>query len=144
MSFAGLNYWAVLAAAVASFMFGGVWYGLLSKQWMEAAGLGTTGLAQPREGASGLSPMPFVIAFIAQIVMAWMLAGIIGHLGPGQVTFKNGVISGFLVWLGFVITSLAVNHTFQGSRRSLTAIDGGHWLGVLLIQGAIIGWLGVH
>ena len=27
---------------------------------------------------------------------------------------------------------------------SLTLIDGGHWLGVLLIQGAILGWWGVQ
>ena len=38
---------------------------------------------------------------------------------------------------------MAVNHAFQGAKRSLTLIDGGHWLGVLLIQGAILGWWGV-
>jgi hypothetical protein len=42
------------------------------------------------------------------------------------------------------MTSLVVNHAFQGVRRTLTLIDGGHWLGVLLIQGAIIGWFGVN
>ncbi len=33
---------------------------------------------------------------------------------------------------------LLVNHAFLGTKRTLT-IDGGHWLAVLLIQGAIIG-----
>jgi hypothetical protein len=47
------------------------------------------------------------------------------------------------VWLGFVATTLVVNNTFQGAKRSLTYIDSGHWLGVLLLQGAIIGLLGV-
>jgi hypothetical protein len=42
-----------------------------------------------------------------------------------------------------VITTLAVNHAFQGSKRALTLIDGGHWLGVLLLQGAVIGLMGV-
>jgi hypothetical protein len=28
-------------------------------------------------------------------------------------------------------------------KWSLTVIDGAHWLGVLVIQGAIIGWWGV-
>jgi hypothetical protein len=32
---------------------------------------------------------------------------------------------------------------FQGAKGALTVIDGGHWLGVLLIQGAILGWWGV-
>ena len=37
--FAGLNPWMLPVAAIASFLFGGLWYGLLSKQWMAAAKL---------------------------------------------------------------------------------------------------------
>ena len=37
--FAGLNAWMLPVAAIASFMFGGVWYTLLSKPWMAAAKL---------------------------------------------------------------------------------------------------------
>ncbi len=140
MQFAGINYLAIVLAAVVSFMFGWLWYGvLLSKAWTEA--LGKTEAEIKAQG--GPSPMPFVIAFIAQFIMAWVLAGIIGHLGPGEVSIKNGVISAALVWFGFIATTLAVNHTFQGAKRSLTLIDGGHWLGVLLLQGAVIGLLGV-
>ena len=75
--------------------------------------------------------------------MAWVLAGLIGHLGAGQVTVRTGIISGVFCWLGFVVTTLAVNHAYQGARRALTLIDAGHWLGVLLIQGAVIGLMGV-
>jgi hypothetical protein len=139
MQFAGLNLLAIVLAAVASFMFGWLWYGVLfSKAWLAA--IGKSEEDAKREGPS---PVPFAIAFIALVVMAWVLAGIVGHLGPGQVTFKNGVISAAFVWLGFVATTLVVNNTFQGAKRSLTLIDGGHWLGVLLLQGAIIGLLGV-
>ena len=73
--------------------------------------------------------------------MALMLAGIIGHLG--DITIRGGVVSGFFVWLGFVITTMGVNHTFSGAKPILTAIDGGYWLLVLLIQGAVIGAFGV-
>jgi len=92
-------------------------------------------------GPSGKpSPVPFVISFVAELVMAWMLAGIIGHMG--QVTVKDGLISAFFVWLGFVITTMAVNHAYAKARPALTAIDGGHWLGVLLVQGLVIGLFG--
>ena len=91
--------------------------------------------------ASSSPALPFVIAFVALIVMAWMLAGIMGHLG--QVSIRGGVISGFLVWLGFVITTMGVNHAFSGAPTKLTLIDGGYWLAVLLIQGAVIGAFGV-
>ena len=86
---------------------------------------------------------PFIVSFFCELVMAWVLAGIIGHLGSGQVTLFNGLVSGFLVWLGFVATTIAVNHRYQRSGWDLTLIDGGHWLGGALIMGAIIGWWGL-
>jgi hypothetical protein len=90
------------------------------------------------------SPIPlYAMTLVALCVMAWVLAGMIGHLGPGQVTLRNGIISGAFAWVGFVATALVVNHGFQGAPRKLTLIDGGHWLGVLLIQGAVIGAMGV-
>jgi hypothetical protein len=70
-----------------------------------------------------------------------VLAGVIGHMGT--VTIRNGVISGAFCWLGFVVTTLAVNYAFGGRNPMLTLIDGGHWLGVLLIIGAVIGAFGV-
>ncbi len=138
MEFAGFSYLAVVIAAVVSFLFGWLWYGVLfPKAWVEAVGK-----TEEELRAQGNSPTPFIIAFIAQLVMAWVLAGVIGHLGPDQVTFRNGVISGAFIWLGFVITTLTVNHAFQGAKRELTLIDGGHWLGVLLLQGSVIGLVG--
>jgi hypothetical protein len=138
MAFAGMSYWAILAAAVAGFLFGGLWYGVLSNQWLAAIGktreeIQKTGMA-----------VPMAISAISLLVMAWVLAGIIGHLGPGQVTIRNGVISGAFCWLGFVATTVATNHGYQGAKPSLTLIDAGHWLGVLLIQGAVIGAIGVR
>ena len=140
MAFAGINYLAVILAAAAAFVFGGIWYRVLAKPWLAAAG------KTEQDIKTSATPMALLllITFIAQLVMAWVLAGLIGHLGPGQVTLRNGLISGGFVWLGFVATTMVVNHGFQGARRALTVIDGGHWLGALLIQGAIIGWMGVR
>jgi hypothetical protein len=39
---------------------------------------------------------------------------------------------------------MVVNYAFHGARHTLTLIDGGHWLGTLLIQGAILGWWGLR
>jgi hypothetical protein len=141
MRFAGMNYTAIVIAAIASFVFGAVWYGLLGKTWMAALGKTEAEIKGPQ---GNVSPMPFVVAALSQLVMAWVLAGLIGHLGPGQVTLRNGVISALFVWIGFVATTLVTNHAFQGARRNLTLIDGGHWLFVLLIQGLVIGAFGVR
>lgn len=139
MAFAGINYLAVLVATVAGFAFGAAYYMTLSRPWLAAMGKTREELA----AAGKRSPVPFIVSIVALLIMAWVLAGGIGHLGPGQVTLRNGVISGLFMWLGFVITTLAVNYSFGQRRPMLTIIDGIHWLGVLVIQGAIIGAMGV-
>ena len=139
MTFAGINYIAVLVAAAAGFGLGGVWYRLLASPWKTAHGF-TTEMIRAHHG-KGAAPWPLIIAFAACLVMAWMLAGVIGHLGA--VTLKNGVISAAFIWFGFVITTLAVNNTFGMRSPKLIAIDGGHWLAVLLLMGAVIGAWGV-
>ena len=139
MAFAGINYLAVLIATVAGFAFGAAYYMSLSRPWLSAMGKTKEELAAAGKG----SPVPFIVSIVALLIMAWVLAGGIGHLGPGQVTLKNGVISALFMWLGFVITTLAVNYSFSQRRPMLTVIDGIHWLGVLVIQGAIIGAMGV-
>lgn len=141
MDFAGLNYFAILIAAAAAFMFGGIWYGALAKPWMAAAGIDEATMKASKE--AGKTTRLMITAFVSSLVMAWVLAGLIGHLGAGQVTIYNGVLSGAFVWLGFVATTLVTNHGFQMQLGRLTLIDGGHWLGVLLIQGAIIGAFGI-
>jgi hypothetical protein len=59
------------------------------------------------------------------------------------VTLWNGVISGALCWLGFVITVMLVNNAYALRDERLLLIDGGYWLLVLILMGAIIGGWGV-
>jgi len=135
MSFTGVNYVAVIIAALAGFGLGTVWYMVLAKPWMHA--VGKTEADKPQGSAQAVL---FAIAIVALFVMALMLAGVMGHLG--DISVRGGVISGFFVWLGFVITTMGVNHAFSGAKPMLTLIDGGYWLAVLLIQGAVIGAFG--
>ena len=135
MNFAGINYIAVVVAALTGFGIGMVWYMALGKQWMAALG-------KTKEDLKG-GAWPFTAAIASQLVMAFMLAGVVGHLGEGQVTLRNGAITGAAVWLGFVATTMLVNHAFQGQRAALTVIDGGHWLAVLVGMGAVIGFFGI-
>jgi ABC-type Na+ efflux pump permease subunit len=137
MTITGIDYFAILAAAVAAWLVGAVWYMALGKPWMAALGktreelMGPTG--KPSTG-------PFIISFVAELVMAFVLAFFIVQLGP--VTLTHGIATAFLAWLGFVATSMVVNHGFGGARPTLTVIDGGHWLAVLLVEGAVIGAFG--
>ena len=125
-----VNLIAIGAAGVAGFVFGSIWYGALAKVWMAAADISEE-QAKPNPGI-------LIMTFACQIIMALALFGVVVHFGGG---LKIALISAVFVWVGFVLTTQIVNHRFQGRPWSLTFIDCGHWLGVLLVQGLVIGLL---
>jgi hypothetical protein len=84
--------------------------------------------------------VPFVISFVAELMMAWTPRR---DRRPRQAGDPRQRLDlGLSRWLGFVATTMLVYHSFSGTRPALTAIDGGHWLAVLLVQGAVIGAFG--
>jgi len=133
-----INYVAILAAAVAAWLAGAVWYGILGKQWLAALGWTEADMMGP-DGKRRMPFGPMILSFVAALVMAFMLNGIMAHVGP--FTVRSGIISAGLIWVGFVITSIAVNNAFQRRKVMLTMIDGGHWLLALVVQGAVLGAL---
>jgi hypothetical protein len=143
MQFAGMNYLAILAAAVAAWMFGAVYYGTVANAWVAALGRTMDDFKAEQAAKTGkLGAIgPYILSFFAELLMAWVLAGVIAHLGP--VTVKNGVVSALFIWAGFVLTTMATNNAYTGRKPMLTVIDAAHWLGVLVIMGAIIGVIGV-
>ena len=124
-----VNYLAVVLAAAAGFLVGWGWYALFGNA-------GKRGLGKKKADTKP-TPMPFIIAAVALFVMAWMLAGLMTHLG--NVTVRGGLMTAFFVWLGFVLTTTGVSQAFQGLKPIVTAIDTGHWLAVLAVMGAIVG-----
>ena len=140
MTFVGINYLAVLVAAVAAWVLGAVWYTTLSQPWLAAQGKTKADMKPPASKAAAFGP--FVLVFVAELIMAWMLAGILGHLGTLNV--KDGVISGAACWFGFVLTTIGTNYVFQMRKGMLIVIDAGYWLVVLVIIGAILGAFGAR
>lgn len=128
-----VNYLAVAMAALAAFLFGAVYYRSVSKFWLAASGI-------DRSQVKGHRPVLYVTLIVAELIVAFMLAGLIAHLGP--VTVRSGAITAVHVWFAFVVPVMAVNYGFGMRKPMLTVIDSGHWLGVFLIMGAVIGAFG--
>ena len=136
MVFGSVNWIAIVVATVASMALGFVWYMALAKQWMAALGKTREQIMASAPGAT-----PYILSALMQLIMAYSLALFVPRI-MGATTIPNGLIVGFHVWLGFVITSMIINHRYQGSKWSLTLIDGGYLLGVLLVQGLVLGLFG--
>jgi hypothetical protein len=135
MNFTGVNYVAIVVAAVLAFIFGAIYYGVLSKPWMKAARI------TPKEGSSGaMMPPPSLLinSIVCELVMAWVLAAVLKSIGAAGI--GAAVTAAFFLWLGFIATTVAVNQRYQSYGWDLTIIDAIHWLGVALIMGVVLGW----
>ena len=135
------NLGSILIAAVAAWIFGGAYYTALGKPWMTAQGKTLEQCKAEQNAKSGIAKgAPFIIVFVSEIIIAWVLYGILLHLNA--FTLRAGIISALFCWFGFVLTTIATNNAFQGRRFMLTVIDGVGWLGAFVIIGATVGWMG--
>ncbi len=124
-----INIWAVLVAAVSSFLLGGLWYSplLFLKPWNNAMGRSEEDNGHPAK-VFGLS---FVFAFIAAYVFAMLL-------GPDPVLSESWK-AGLLVGLGFVGMSFGINYQFANRPFAALFIDGGYHTGQFVLYGLILG-----
>lgn len=138
---AEVNYLAVLTATVAAWFFGAIYYTTLSRQWVAALGKTMGEFKAEGETRSRFANLsPFLLSFVAEFIMATMLFGVMTH--ANAFSLRGGLISAALIWLGFVVTTIATNNAYPMRKVMLTVIDSAHWLGVLLIMGAVIGLMG--
>lgn len=138
MSFLDVNYLSIVAAAIAAWLFGGIYYTALSRQWIAAQGKTIEQCEAERADKSGAAAAaPFILVFIGEVIMAWVLYGILVHLNMFSV--RAGLIAAAFCWFGFVLTTITVNNAFSGRKTTLSVIDCVAWLGAMLLMGAILG-----
>jgi len=125
-----VNWLAVIVAAVVRFAIGAGWYtALFGARWRQLMGVPAN--AQP----SGMG-QAMLAGFIGDLVMAYILARFIGHYGATGLF--DGVIVGFLAWLGFVATIMLGSMFYEKKPGELVAINGGYQLITIVIMGAIL------
>ena len=130
-----VNWLAVVLATVASMALGMAWYMGLAKPWMAAAGLTEDDIK------AGAGPAPFIWGAVTQIIMAYFIAMLTPQLFDA-ISVYNAVVVGVHMWFGFILTSMVLNHRYQMKPWRLTIIDGGYLLGVVIVQGVVIGLFG--
>ena len=131
MTIAGINLVGVLLGTVAGFAFGAIYYTLLGKHWLDAIG-------KSEEDVKGRSAGPFITSFVSLLVMGTVLAWHFDQQGSEGMSSLGAITSAVMLWLGFIVTSMATNNAFQGTKAKLTVLDSVHWLGVLVVQALIV------
>ena len=136
-----INFLSVFIGAVASFIFGAIYYTTLGKVWMAAQGKTAESCKAEFAAKSGIAKFtPFVLSFVGALITGFVIYGILTH--SGLWSLRAGIITGAFCWFGFVLTTVVINNAYAGRKPMLSLIDCGHWLGALMIIGGIVGWMG--
>ncbi|MBT8099793.1 MAG: DUF1761 domain-containing protein [Gammaproteobacteria bacterium] len=125
-----VNYLAVVAAALSSFLLGGLWYSplLFLRPWNAAMG---------RDDASpdGHPVRVFGLSFLFALVSAFVFAIL---LGPAPELWP-AIQLGVTIAIGFIAMSFGINYQFANRPMSALFIDGGYHVGQFVLYGVILG-----
>jgi hypothetical protein len=128
-----VNYAAVITATIISFILGVFWYSplLFGKQWSAAVG------RSEEELKRGGGALAYLLSFAVWLVATYILANIINFSGAN--TLGNGLIIGFLCWLGFTAVISLMHNKFENRGAALWLINNGLSLVAFLFSGALFG-----
>lgn len=112
-----LNLVPVIVAGVLNMIIGALWYSpyVTGKLWMRAMGKTEEELRQ------GFSPTSMAMTYIVNTVASLVFAYVLAHLIKFSSTndFSQGVMIGFWVWLGFVVTTVIPGYMYEGKPKVL-------------------------
>jgi uncharacterized protein DUF1761 len=124
----GVNYLAVLVAAIAAIAIGILYYGVLGVGDRQSRMLGVSSARPgPMQGATGL---------IVGLVNAWVIAVL--SLSLGAASIVDAISLGALVWLGFGATFKAAQVAFERRPWAVWALQGVHDLIVEIVVAGIV------
>ncbi|MCF8242795.1 MAG: DUF1761 domain-containing protein [Melioribacteraceae bacterium] len=126
-----INFLAVIAAAVSSFLIGALWYSpvLFGNAWMQENGFKDEDLKNANMAKI------FGSAFILSFIIALNLAAFLG--AESDVMF--GVFAGAAAGIGWVAASLGILYLFERKSLKLFFINAGYHAVTFTIMGAILG-----
>ena len=113
-----ISYLAVTAAAISTFLVGGLWYSpiLFGKIWQREAGLSDQQLAN--SNMVRIFGAALLLSLVAAVVFALFL-------GP-RPSMPLGLGAGFSAGLCWVASSIGINYLFARRSFKLFLIDGGY------------------
>lgn len=136
-----VNYLAVFLAAVVSIILGFLWYSpfVLGKPWMKEKGFTEESLKKAQKEMGKLYGVSFVISLITAYVLFHIMTMSTAFFHYSAL--QTGLMSGFFVWLGFMMPVQLTAAIFGNKNWRLFGIDTGYQLVSILGMGIVIAFL---
>jgi hypothetical protein len=126
-----VNFLAVAAAAVASYILAAIWYGaIFSKLWMRL-----TGITDMKP-----APMNIILVLVGCFIMAYVLdhSIVFGDFYLKTAGVQGGLMGAFFLWLGFVATVTLCTKLYERKPWGLWLLDNAFWLISMMVMATIL------
>lgn len=127
-----INYLAVLAAAVATFVLGAAWYMGFTETWMEL-----TGITEEKIMSSGGPVSAMIVSFITYVLGAYALALLFKSMNVSTV--QTGALTGALIGSLIVGGNIFTNNAYEMKPMALSVLNTGFSVVSMTVMGAILG-----
>lgn len=128
-----MGLFSVIIAAAAAFALGAVYYMILSKPWMEAAGIPVGADGKPKNSGN---PTPYIVSFISIVLVAGMMRHTFALSGIDTVA--KGFQSGLGIGLFFITPWIFINTGYSNRPWKLAVIDGGYATAAAAVIGIVL------
>jgi xanthine/uracil permease len=120
----------VVVAAILNVVIGAIWYSkrLFGPAWLK--------LCEMKEKEMKGNKKGMLWGFVVSLIIAYFLSFFQGHLGVTSIS--DGMLVGFLLWLGFVATTQISGVLWCKKPFKLFAINTGYKLLSFLVMSGII------
>ena len=128
-----INYWAVVAAAIANMVTGMLWYGpVFGKMWMRLIG-------KTKESMEGMALKPWQ-AMIGGLVQSLVIAYVLVHFTTpwAEASIGGALFAAFWIWLGFVATTQINTFLWEGRSLKLFVLNTAYSLVAYSVMAIIV------
>ncbi|MGG4106029.1 DUF1761 domain-containing protein [Paenibacillus lautus] len=125
----GINFWAIVASVIVSFIASSLYYVIFSKQW---ASVSKVGAAVAKADAKHPGPLQGIAQIARTLVLTLVVAFLVSNLHIHDAGSAIGL--SFILWIGFPVVLLAGSIMWEKSPVKLAVLHAGDSLLVLLIM----------
>jgi hypothetical protein len=139
-----VNYLAIIAAVIASFLFGWLWYGpLFGKKWTSLMNMPVDAKPDPKVMMRGMG-LTLLGTFLTAYVLAHTAAvwrPSVWGVGADAASYLYGFYSGFFTWVGFFVPMLLGSVAWEGRSWRLFWLNAAyHFVNLQLIAMILAHW----
>lgn len=125
----------LIVLSLVNFLLSWIWYSplLFAKPWMKALGINEK--HEMSEQDKKQMPFLFILGLVSSILFVYVLMILIRTLKI--TTIQSGMLLGFIVWIGFVITH-SLNTLWEGRKVKVIIINNGLFMLTYTIFGGLL------